>query len=186
MAKKIDELLDHNYDGIQEYDNDLPRWWVYLFAITVVWGLVYVVWFHSGETPEQQLAAQMAEIGKKQAVANASSAQDTDESLLALITAPSMVSHGKELYTTRCVACHGAAGEGLVGPNLTDDNWIHGAKPTQIKRTIQEGVLDKGMIAWKTTMTSDEINAVLAYVWSLHGTNPPNAKAPQGDLVPRS
>lgn len=187
MTKDRDELLDHNYDGIQEYDNDLPRWWVWLFIITVVWGGVYAVWFHSQATPTEQLTAEMQALeALRSAQAAAAPAPASEDSLLALARDGATLKRGGEIYAAKCLACHGAAGEGLVGPNLTDDHWIHGGKITDIKNVVLEGVLDKGMIAWKSMMSGEEIDAVVAFVWSLHGTNPPNAKAPQGESVPRT
>jgi cytochrome c oxidase cbb3-type subunit 3 len=187
--KKQDELLDHNYDGIQEYDNDLPKWWVYLFWITIIWSVGYVFWFHSPSTPtpEERLAAGLQELEQmrpKQTGGDAV-AGDSDESLLKLVSNAEMISKGLEIYTGKCLACHAQGGAGLVGPNLADNYWIHGGKPTQIKKVIVEGVPEKGMISWKAMMSDQEINAVVAYIWSLHGTTPPNAKAPQGELFTR-
>jgi cytochrome c oxidase cbb3-type subunit 3 len=187
--KKQDELLDHNYDGIQEYDNDLPKWWVYLFWITIIWSVVYVLWFHnpSTPTPEERLAAGLSELEamRPKAPSGLPVAGDSDESLLKLVANADLIKKGAELYTAKCLACHAQGGAGLVGPNLTDDYWIHGGKPTQIKNVILNGVPEKGMIPWKAMMSDEEINATVAYIWSIHGTNPPNAKAAQGDLAPR-
>lgn len=185
-----DELKDSEYDGIQEYDNDLPRWWVNLFWITIVWGVVYALWFHlpSTPTPHQRLAAQMAEIEAlrvKSAPPAASNPSEEEPLLIALSAKPSAVTEGAEIFKTKCMACHGPLGQGLVGPNLTDDFWIHGGKITEVKSVIVNGVLEKGMLAWKAMLTNDQINAVVAFVWTLHGTNPANAKAAEGVEVKR-
>lgn len=187
MTNDRDRLLDHDYDGIQEYDNDLPRWWLSLFIVTVIWSGIYAVWFHSRATPTERLAAEMQELESLRAAqAAARPAPASEESLLALASDAATLKRGSEIYAAKCLACHGAAGEGLVGPNLTDDYWIHGASISDIKHIVLEGVLDKGMIAWKAMMSGEEIDTVVAFVWSLHGTNPPNAKAPQGEHAPRT
>lgn len=186
--KKLDELLDHNYDGIQEYDNDLPRWWVQLFWLTIVWGIGYAIWFHypSTPTPEERLASGMREIEQLRAAKQSVSAgPESEAELLKLAADAGILKQGAEIYAAKCLACHAQGGAGLVGPNLTDDYYIHGGKISDIKQIVMEGVLDKGMLAWKTLLTKAEINAVVAYVWSLHGTNPPNPKAPQGEVVAR-
>jgi cytochrome c oxidase cbb3-type subunit III len=190
MPEERDELLSHNYDGIQEYDNDLPRWWLYLFHITIVFALVYYVYFElsaAGKYPVDQLPDQMAQL---QAVREANAPKpelsvDSEAGLLAMALKPEAQAKGKEIFTTRCVVCHADKGQGLIGPNLTDDYWIHGGKITDIKRTVVNGVLEKGMLAWQGVLSPDEINQVVAFVWSIHGTNPPAAKAPDGQLEPR-
>ncbi|MFN8389397.1 MAG: cbb3-type cytochrome c oxidase N-terminal domain-containing protein [Bdellovibrionota bacterium] len=179
MAKNRDELLNSNYDGIQEYDNDLPRWWLMLFYITIAFGVVYVGYYQFGPGPssEESLASAMAAIqaNKPKEVAVDSSA------LLALAKDSAHLASGKTVFDTRCLPCHGAQGQGIVGPNLTDNFWIHGGKIADTQKTIREGVLDKGMLAWKGVLSDAEIDDVTAYIYSLRGTNPPNPKAPQGD-----
>ena len=180
-----DELKDSEYDGIKEYDNDLPRWWVNLFWITIIWGVVYAVWFHlpSTPTPEQRLQAHMAEIvakQKKNASATSTDAAQEGQMLLALTGQAEVVKQGSDIFTAKCVACHAPLGQGLVGPNLTDDFWIHGGTLPEIKKVIVDGVLEKGMLSWKAMLTDQEINAVTAFIWTIHGTNPPNAKAAEG------
>ncbi len=90
---------------------------------------------------------------------------------------------GKEIFAGRCVPCHGDRGQGIVGPNLTDDFWLHGGRPSEIYHTITEGVPEKGMVPWKTQLSPEEIAAVTAYVGTLRGTNPPNPKPPEGQKV---
>ena len=183
MSKKQDELLSSNYDGIKEYDNDLPRWWLGLFFITIVFGVIYAGYFFFGPTSQEQLASDLSAIkGQQKAV---SSEETSKEALLSFVKDSSHLNAGKAVFDARCVVCHGPQGQGLVGPNLTDDNWIHGGKITDIRTTVQNGVLEKGMLAWKGVLSPAEIDNVVAYVYSLHGTNPPNPKAPQGDLVAR-
>ena len=176
--KDQDKLLDHDNDGIKEYDNDLPKWWVQLFWLTGIVGVMLAVWFHlpSTPTPDQALAQRLAELDAKKPA----SAELTNESLLAMLRDSKRQHEGQEIFVAKCVACYGPQGQGIVGPNLTDNHWIHGNTPLEIKRVIEEGVLEKGMLSWKTMLKPDEILDVSAYVWSLKGTTPPNPKAPEG------
>ncbi len=180
--KNMDELLNSNYDGIQEYDNDLPRWWVALFYITIAYAVVYVGYYHLGPGPnsEEGLASSLAAIESRKVVAPKAVVADAD-ALLALVSDQTRLASGKAVYTARCVACHGPDGQGLVGPNLTDEYWIHGGKISDIQKTVREGVLEKGMLAWKGVIPDAEIDDVTAFVYSIRGTNPANPKAPQGD-----
>ncbi len=182
-----DELLSHSYDGIQEYDNDLPRWWVWLFVLTIVWGVWRVVYYHMGPglLQEEQLAVSMEALEKQRAAHAPASVKPVGEAeLLAMAKDSTTLAAGKTLYEANCFACHLQQGQGLVGPNLTDEYWIHGGTIGQIHTVIAEGVPDKGMIAWKEKFTPEEINAVTAFIWTLRGTNPPNPKKPEGELVP--
>jgi len=172
--------LDHNYDGIQELDNPLPRWWVYLFVSTVIFGIGYLIYFIGySKTPAQELAAQMT--------ANAPKADDTgqlDTKLTAAFNDPAAVSAGKTIFVAKCAACHGPQGGGLIGPNLTDNSWIHGKGAlTDIYKVVTKGVPEKGMLAWETTLKPEEIIQVVAYVKSLKGTNPSNPKPAEGTPV---
>ncbi|MBL7662389.1 c-type cytochrome [bacterium] len=185
--KEQDKLLDSNYDGIEEFDNDLPRWWLYLFYFTMLWSVAYVAWYHllPGNTTADQLQSAMRELEQVQAK-NAATQQagSLDENgLVKLAGSEQTKAKGKEIYALRCAACHGQNGEGLVGPNLTDPYWIHGGKLTEIRNVIETGVLDKGMLAWKGVLPNSDIDLIAAYVWTLQGTNPANPKAPQGDLL---
>ncbi len=186
MNKVADKLRAHGFDGIHEYDNDLPRWWLILFYATIVFAPLYTWWYHFG--PAEQtfpaLERQMAELAdwKAAAVAAAPPAADRLSTILALTADTSALAKGKAVYDSKCLACHGPQAQGLVGPNLTDNHWIHGGTISNTLKTIEEGVLDKGMLAWKGIMPADEINAVAAFIYTLRGTNPPNPKDPQGDL----
>lgn len=181
-----DQLLDHESDGIQEYDNDLPRWWLYLFLFTIVWGGIYVVYFHfSGRpTPREMLDQEIAQGGLK-SPAPQGGGESEKLNWAVLVADNSVRTLGKQVFLSKCAPCHLEQGQGLVGPNLTDDYWIHGGKPEQIHATIQNGVPEKGMVAWKALLKKDELVAVAAHVISLRGTHPPNPKAPQGNLEKR-
>ncbi|MCB9539310.1 MAG: c-type cytochrome [Myxococcales bacterium] len=179
MSQVNDELLDHEYDGIREYDNPLPRWWLGIFVISVVFSVIYVPYYHfmGGPHQEDEYAAEMAA-----AAASAPKVEKLDEAALQKIAAdPTRIQAGKALYDKHCVACHTADGGGLVGPNLTDKFWIHGGSLTDIVHTITEGVPEKGMISWKTQLSAEEIRSVAAFVNTLRGTTPANPKAPEGE-----
>lgn len=183
--KNEPKLLDHSYDGIQELDNLLPSWWLATFYGAIVFAVVYFSYYHlgPGPTPEQTLSeelAQHAELQKAQQKDPASSEQE----LLAVFNDASRKQAGAAVFKDRCVACHGEHAEGQIGPNLTDNFWIHGdGTLPAILKVVGEGVPDKGMPPWKTMLKPDELLSVVAYVKSLHGSNPPNPKAPQGNEV---
>lgn len=175
-----DELLDHDYDGIREYDNPLPRWWLYLFYICIAISIAYVGYYVLGPGPgsKAEYEAEMAEAAKL--YPDTDPAADT-EALAAAKGNKDAIAAGNTVYTANCAACHAADGGGLVGPNLTDDFWIHGKGDIQgIVRVVTDGVPEKGMLSWKKTLKKDEIINVSAYVLSLRGTTPAKAKEPQG------
>ena len=177
-----DRLLQHDYDGIQEFDNPLPRWWVYLFYATIVFAIAY--WLNVGGigTGSGRIAAYDAEM-KAFAAAHppeAGAALPTAESLAALASDTAALARGKAVYAANCAACHGPAGGGLIGPNLTDEYWLHGGTLPEVRKTVAEGVLAKGMPPWGKTLKPDQVSAVAAYVVSLQGTKPASPKAPEG------
>jgi cytochrome c oxidase cbb3-type subunit 3 len=185
--KNEDKLLNSNYDGIEEFDNSLPRWWVNLFYITIIFGVIYTIYFHFGfaTMPQDQVAQDLAELGQ---LHNKNSNTEVDQAkskqdLLVLVHDEKALAVGKAAFESKCAVCHGVQGQGIIGPNLTDNYWIHGGEITEIKTVIENGVLDKGMLAWKSVLKSDELESVVAYIWSLKGSNPANPKAPQGNLV---
>ena len=182
MAEQQDDkLLDHSYDGIQEFDNPMPRWWVWVFWATIIFSVAYYFLpAPFGEGPGM-IAQYEADVAKHQA---AQAAQVTpavsDEQLTQLAANAAALADGKTVYETNCAACHRADGGGLIGPNLTDAQWIHGGTPTQVHHTIAVGVLEKGMPPWERILKPEQLNNVTAYVLSLRGSNPPNPKAPEG------
>jgi cytochrome c oxidase cbb3-type subunit 3 len=175
-----DRLLDHAYDGIQEYDNPLPRWWVWIFYATIVFAVVYYFDFTTrirgpGRITEYQ--QQMADAAKRWPTPTGA----VDESaLLALSKDQQALTLGKTTFATNCVACHRADAGGLIGPNLTDEYWIHGSTLASIYKTVDAGVLEKGMPNWGKLLKPEQVKAVVVYVASLKGSNPANPKAPQG------
>ncbi|MDH7460388.1 cbb3-type cytochrome c oxidase N-terminal domain-containing protein [Chitinophagaceae bacterium 26-R-25] len=178
-------VLDHDYDGIRELDNKLPRWWVWLFYLTIFGGVVYLYRFHIAHTAplsgeEYAIEMKKAEVEKEAYLKK--SANNVDENNAKLLTAENDLAAGKAVFTTVCKACHGEKGEGGVGPNLTDDYWLHGGDIKSVFKTIKYGVDGKGMKSWKDDYSPLQIEQIASYVKSLHGTNPPNAKPKQGEL----
>lgn len=184
LEKEADVMLDHDYDGIKELDNPLPPWWKYGFYITIGVAVVYLLNFEVlgyGKNPTQEYNAEMAQAKVQQELYEANNKDRIDENNVPLADAAG-IAKGKEIFTTVCFACHGKNGEGGVGPNLTDDYWIHKGSLNDIYQSIKHGYPDKGMQAWSATYSPKEIDDLASFVKSIHGTNPPNAKAPQGDL----
>jgi cytochrome c oxidase cbb3-type subunit 3 len=184
IEQEADALLDHNYDGIQELDNALPPWWKYGFIITIGFAFVYLLNFHvlgNGKNPTQEYAAEMeiAKIAKE--VYDANNKDKIDETMVPMADAAG-IKIGKDDYIANCIACHGLKGEGGAGPNLTDDYWIHKGSLNDIYHTLKVGYADKGMQSWEIKFSPKEMSEIASYVKTLKGTNPPGAKAPQGDL----
>ena len=260
--KPVDEVFQHSFDGIQEFDNELPGWWKWLFYLSIVFAVVHMLHYHvfgtgdssrveylkelnpdysstldaasgglltpyqspflsreenlsprvraeiarmSDATFEQSMMRAMSRANAQQLeklktsfpdiyktyssggfTAGASSQAASSAASEATITAPLKdapnLASGKQIFETQCFTCHGRFGEGLIGPNLCDDYWIHGGTLPDVIHTIRKGVPEKGMITWERTLTPDQINQVASYIMlKLQGTTPPNPKAPQGD-----
>lgn len=178
-------VLDHEYDGIKELDNDLPPWWVYLFYATIIFGVIYLAKYQlfGGDNQIQEFDKQMA-AAKIQIEEYKKTAPDLlTADQVTLLTDPADLAAGKKIFDTNCVACHKADGGGSIGPNLTDEYWILGGDVKDVFNTIMEGGRDgKGMVPWKGQIKPSDIQKVASYILSLQGTNPPEAKAPEGDL----
>ncbi len=185
IEKEEDILLDHNYDGIKELDNSLPPWWVGGFYVTIIFSVVYLFHYHiskTGKLMEAEYNEQMEE-GAKDVAAFKKSAPDLiDEEKLVALSDAAALEEGKAIYTENCQACHGRLGEGGMGPNLTDDYWLHKGGIKDIYRSVKLGWPEKGMKAWEQDLGAKKIHKVASYIMSLKGTNPPNAKEAQGDL----
>ena len=177
-----------SYDGIREYDNPMPRWWVTIFWLTVVFAPLYVLGVHVFDwlpTYQGHLANQTAELeAVREAYAAAHPPFSTEpEALAAFAASPDNAAAGAATYTAVCAACHGDKGQGLIGPNLTDAYWLHGASAADVYAIVTHGVLDKGMPSWEAALSDEERGQITAYIASLRGTNPPGAKEPQGEKV---
>lgn len=196
MAKDRDELLEHSYDGIREFNNPLPRWWLWLFYGTIAFALIYFPWhlLGYGLTGPQEYQEELLEAAKS-APAPAPAAGAPQSAGAAPSAAPlaagkaapapkdaATLAAGKEIFGANCAPCHGPQGQGVIGPNLTDEYWLHGDTFAEIQNTITNGVPDKGMISWRATLGPEKIRQVAAYVVSLSGSHPPNPKPPQGTI----
>ncbi len=184
LEKEADVATDHEYDGIRELDNSLPPWWVYMFYVTIAFAVVYLIYFNYAGGPSQKMEYEnaMAEAQLQKTEMLKKNAANIDENSVVVLTDAALVAKGKSAFVTKCAACHGQNGEGGVGPNLTDDYWIHGGGIKNVFKTIKYGVQEKGMISWQNQMNPTEMQQVASYILTLKGTNPANAKAPQGDL----
>jgi cytochrome c oxidase cbb3-type subunit 3 len=179
------KLEGHSYDGIEELDNALPSWWINGFYLSIIFAIGYFIYYSLGEGPsllnEYKHAKsdyEIAQFYQKNAVKVIG-----EDVLRAFLKDPARIKAGQGIFQSKCVACHGAQGQGGIGPNLTDDFWLHGGKMAEILNTITNGVLDKGMPPWGPVLSQEEIYSVLTFVKSLRGSHPANAKAPQGALV---
>lgn len=173
-------LLDHEADGIRELDNQLPRWWVWLFNLTIFFAGAYLLYYHVFDRGALMAAEyrQEMEVGEK--VKQAALDRFEKEMLtMAPSTDAAVLEEGKQVFTVNCVACHRADAGGLVGPNLTDDYWIHGSEFKDTLQTISNGVPEKGMVTWKGLLKPTQIYAVASYIYTLRGSNPPNPKPPE-------
>jgi cytochrome c oxidase cbb3-type subunit 3 len=176
--------FEHAYDGIEEYDNPMPRWWVLIFWATIVYSLIYLAnvipGVGEGEGRLAQYQADVARADKQYARFRARSGPPSAEALVAVAGDRVKMAQARKAFETNCAACHKLDGGGLIGPNLTDEYWIHGGAPERIWTTIQDGVLDKGMPAWGKALPPETVTLLTAHVLSLQDTHPDGAKAPQG------
>ncbi|MDQ1266785.1 MAG: cytochrome c oxidase cbb3-type subunit [Bacteroidota bacterium] len=186
MAKAEDKILEHNYDGIKEYDNPLPPWWTYLFIITIIWSGLYIFYYEIAGIGSGSAGEYSQEIKDYQtryaSILSVEAGVNWNEPNFELDNDINDLAMAKNLFIKNCVSCHGAEGQGGIGANLTDNYWIHGGGINNIAKIIALGVPEKGMITWKKTFKKKEIIALASYILSLNGTNPPNPKAPQGQL----
>lgn len=185
IEKEGEITLGHAYDGIRELDNRLPPWWVNMFILTIVWSVGYMFYYHWGGnewSSEQEYKTEMEQAKKDVAMALAGKAAPMDESNVTQLTDASAISEGETTFKSLCAACHGMKGEGTVGPNFTDEYWIHGGGIKDLFKTIKYGVPEKGMIAWQAQLKPVDIQKVASYILTLKGTNPPNPKAAQGEI----
>lgn len=176
-------IKDHDYDGIKELDNDLPPWWKWLFYLTIIFAVVYSIRlyvFHSDDLlQEREYATEMEGIEKDAAAGTTGESSAVFE--VKLLEDDASLASGKETFETICAACHLADGGGLVGPNMTDNFWIHGNKVEDLYNVSTNGVIEKGMLPYKDQLSDQKRLEVVSYILvKLQGTTPANPKAPQG------
>ena len=184
MSEEKDLIMEHEYDGIVELDNPTPAWFMWLFYGTIIFAFVYLLNYHVfklGKLQDEEYVVEMkqADIAKKAFLAK--SANRVDENSVKLTADAEVLKAGSALFIQNCVACHGDHAQGIVGPNLTDEYWLHGSKIGDLFRTIKYGVPDKGMISWEKQLSPKQMSEVANYIKSLKDTHPANPKAPQGD-----
>jgi len=182
LEKEKDLMLDHDFDGIKELDNRVPPWFNILFYGTIFFGLVYLINYHvlgSGNVQEEEYKAEIVAAETERNILIKTGVFLNEETVTAKTDAATL-DEGKSIFVKNCVSCHANDGGGLVGPNLTDDYWIHGGGIKNVFIVIKNGVPSKGMIAWQTQLSPTQMQAVASYVLSLHGTKPANGKPPEG------
>jgi cytochrome c oxidase cbb3-type subunit 3 len=181
IEEEKDIMIDHEYDGIVELDNPIPLWFNVLFYSTVVFGIAYLFVYHVfgwGMNQDQEYLHEVAQAEKAKEEYLAQSANLIDETSVEFD--PAMAVAGKAIFMTNCAPCHGNAGEGTIGPNLTDRFWLHGGEIKEVFHTVKYGVPEKGMVPWEQTLTPAQIAEVSSYIITLRDTNPANPKAAEG------
>jgi cytochrome c oxidase cbb3-type subunit 3 len=184
IEHEVDALLEHNYDGIRELDNALPPWWKYGFIITIGFAFLYLLNFHvlgNGKNPIEEYAVEMANAKMAKELYESNNKDKIDEANVPMAEADG-IKRGKEHFLANCIACHGSKGEGGAGPNLTDNYWLHKGSLNDIYYSLKVGFSDKGMQSWALKFNPKEMSEIASFVKTLQGTNPPGAKASQGDL----
>lgn len=184
IEREVDIMLDHDYDGIKELDNNLPPWWKYMFYATIIFAVVYLIRYHitgDGQLQTAEYLTEMETAAQEKETMMASATDLITEDNVTYLIAAADLAKGEAIYQGNCATCHGQLGEGGAGPNLTDEFWIHGGSVNSVFKTIKYGVPAKGMIAWQSQFSPSQMQKVASYVLSLQGTNPPNGKDPQGE-----
>jgi cytochrome c oxidase cbb3-type subunit 3 len=174
--------IPHAYDGIKELSNPVPAWFNVLFYGTIIFGACYLYYYHIGgygERQDDEYVTEMTKADLDKKLFLAKSATKVDESTVKID--PAQIVKGKVVFDANCIACHGDKGQGLVGPNLTDEFWLHGGSVVDVFKVVKYGVPAKGMVSWEKNLTSQQLSEVTNYIMSLRGTNPAGAKAPQGE-----
>lgn len=182
IEKEQEILMAHSFDGIKELDNRIPPWFNILFYGTIAWAAIYMLTFHvfddgKVQSKEYNIEIEQAKLEREFLIRTGAF---INEETVKFIDDAASIAEGKEIYLKNCAACHGQNGEGLVGPNLTDEYWIHGGGIKNIFKTIKYGVPAKGMISWETQLDPKKMQAAASYIITMQGTNPPNGKAAEG------
>lgn len=183
VEQEADIDLGHDYDGIRELDNRLPPWWLYGFYVTIVFAAVYLWRFHVSHTApssreEYDQSVVRAELKLQEYLKLKGDA--VNENTVTVLSGADDIAAGKKIFTTSCASCHKEAGGGDVGPNLTDEFWIHGGDIKSIFKVVKYGI--NAMPQWQNAYSNKQIAQVSSFIKLLKGTNPPNPKAPQGEL----
>ena len=173
-------IAGHSYDGIEELDNPLPKWWLYGFYLTIVFAVLYTGYYQFGPGISLSEAYTRSVAAIKASRADQQKGGVDTAALLAAVADKGQAAQGKAMFLEKCAACHGENGQGIIGPNLTDKFWIHGGKPEQIFTTIKTGVPDKGMPVWGETLKPDEMMRLVSFIASIKDSHPVGAKEPQG------
>ena len=185
IEEEVTVMLDHEYDGIRELDNNLPPWWKYMFYGTIIFSFVYIFRFHisgSGELQTEEYNNEILAATEAKAEALESGGEQITENNVTLLVDLDALNTGANIFKGNCATCHGALAEGIVGPNLTDEYWIHGGGINNVFKIIKYGVPAKGMIAWQSQFSPTQMQEVASYIISLQGSNPTNPKDPQGEI----
>jgi len=177
--KKDAKVLTEHYDGIVEHDHPLPNWWVTIFIVTIIYSVFYYGYYEifDGPSTDQELAESLEDIKNLE---GKSGDGDVFANIDELIKDSKNIEIGKKIFAEKCFMCHGDKGQGIIGPNMTDNFWLHGNKPKDILHVIQKGVPEKGMVPWEAVLSPEEQVAAVAFIISLKGTNPAGAKASEG------
>jgi cytochrome c oxidase cbb3-type subunit III len=193
-----DRLLESHQDndGIREYDNPLPDWFLYLFYGCIVYAFLYMGYYTGegwalakaggvGQNLSSSGAEYLAAVRKEEAARGLARPKEvTGADLAAFLAEPGSITGGEAVYKANCLACHGDQGQGVVGPNLTDAYWLHGGRAEAVLASISNGYPEKGMPAWKPVLGDSKVRMATAYILSLKGRTVANAKAPQGEKDP--
>jgi cytochrome c oxidase cbb3-type subunit 3 len=182
---KKDQLSDHEYDGIQEYDNPTPAWWTVLFIVSIFWALFYFIYYHSG-VPDRSIKDEFAEsyaADIKKRFATMGELTVSEQNMLLWMQKPDYMAVGESTFKQNCVSCHGSDGQGLVGPNLTDDYYKNVKRLTDIAKVVSNGAANGNMPSWSSRLHPNEIALVASYVASLRGKNLPGPRGVEGDKI---
>lgn len=185
-TRPTSHLLDHEYDGIHEYDNPTPGWWTWLFIVTVVLCFPYTVMYHYGDWGWNMHEAHTREVAfdLKRQFGAIGDLKGDEATLLKYMNDPKWMTVGQIVYRTNCVQCHGTEGQGLVGPNLTDQNYKNVKKLADVASVIANGAANGAMPAWKTRLHQNEVVLAACYAASLRGKNLPGPRPAEGDVIP--
>jgi cytochrome c oxidase cbb3-type subunit III len=184
IEREKDIMFEHDFDGIRELDSKIPPWFAWLFILTIIFAAYYMIDYHivgSGQVMAEEYNAEV-QVASLEREALIKFGAFVNEETVELLTDANALNTGKAIFDANCIACHATDGGGIVGPNLTDDYWIHGGGIKNVFKVIKYGVVEKGMIAWQTQLNPNQMQEVASYVLSLHGTTPAAPKQPEGEI----